>query len=67
MDMEKAKYLYRINNNMQPKIVINTNSKCAIVESQYSITKIKNNLKCSIQELRQKKKSAALIVISLYY
>jgi len=42
---------------MQPKNLnyMYTNSKCAIFEPQYSITKIKNNLKCSIQELREEK------------
>jgi len=37
---------------MQRKISNKTNSKCAIIKSQYPITNIKNNLKCSIQELR---------------
>jgi len=41
---------------MQLKNLNYTNSKCAIVESQYSITKIKNNLNCSIQELREEKR-----------
>jgi len=38
---------------MQPKNLNYTNSKCAIGELQSSITKIKNNLRCSIQELRE--------------
>jgi len=41
---------------MQPKHLNYTYSKFSIVESQSSITKIKNNLKCSIQELREEKK-----------
>jgi len=36
---------------MQRKKINKTNSKYSIVESQYSITNIKNNVKCSIQEL----------------
>jgi len=39
--MEKEKYLWRINNDMQTKNLNYTNSKCAIAESQYSLTKLK--------------------------
>jgi len=46
---------------MQPKKMIKTNSKYSIVESQYSITNIKNNLKCSIQELRKGKKYVSCV------
>jgi len=44
-----------MNNNMYPKKLNYTNPKCAIFESQYSIAKLKNNLNCSIQELRYEK------------
>jgi len=46
MDMENEKYFKRINNNMQLNILSKTNSKCAIIEAQHSITNIKNKLKC---------------------
>jgi len=40
---------------MQPNKINNTNCKWAIVDVQYSITNIKNNLKYSIQGLRNEK------------
>jgi len=48
--MKKEKYLYRIKNNMQPKKINYTIAKGAIFESQYSITKLKINLNCSIRK-----------------
>jgi len=46
---------------MQPKKMNKTNSKYSIVKSQYSITNIENNLKCSIQELREGKKYVSCV------
>jgi len=40
MDMRKEKYLYRIKNNMQPKMLNYAFYRWTIVESLYSRTKI---------------------------